>query len=273
MSTGRRSAAGVGRIVDAHAVDQHQRVVRIGATQVQRARAAAPADLVEVHAGHAAQYVGELTGFLHFEVFARQHRDVGGHVLARGRHARAGNDDLWLRVGRLRRGGRRGAISGKKHPEQADSRLGETGFGRGFFGYFSRTGGGLMPKFARRGLAVLTIAALASFPVTHAQRRGSRPGVPGQHGMDAGGWCRHADRRSLTRQSAVHARSTRGQRLFAGIPRAEGRPGQPLCPGPLRRRTQRHGRVAERRDPVPCAALRRGIQQARTCADARGARR
>src|SRR5262245_11474753 len=63
-----RAPARVGRVVDAYAVHQHQRVVRIRAAHVQRAGAAAAADLVDVHAGHAAQYAGEFGGLLDVEL-------------------------------------------------------------------------------------------------------------------------------------------------------------------------------------------------------------
>ena len=95
-----RAAARVGGVVDAHAVDQHQRVVRVGAAHVQRARAATPADLVDVHAGHAAQQVRELGRLLDVEILALEHGDVGGDVVRRGGDARAGDDDFGLRRGR-----------------------------------------------------------------------------------------------------------------------------------------------------------------------------
>jgi hypothetical protein len=36
-----------------------------------------------VHAGHAPQYVSEFRGFLHVEILAIEHRDVGRDVVRR----------------------------------------------------------------------------------------------------------------------------------------------------------------------------------------------
>jgi hypothetical protein len=50
-------------VVDAHAVDEHQRVVRVRAANVDRARAATAAHLVHVHAGDASSTSASFGGF------------------------------------------------------------------------------------------------------------------------------------------------------------------------------------------------------------------
>ena len=109
-----RAAARVRGVVDAHAVDQHQRVVRVGAAHVQRAGAAAPADLVDVHAGHAPQQVGEFRGLLDVEILAREHGDVGGDLVRRSVATREPVTTISGCGAAVTSAG----ISGKQHPEQ-----------------------------------------------------------------------------------------------------------------------------------------------------------
>ena len=129
-------------------------------------------------------------------------------------------------------------------------------------------------SFVRRGLAVLTIAALASFSGVHAQG----DAVPGRSSADSTAWTLADGVVTLTgdasRDNPLYTRAALADSVSSLEFRApKGAQRQSLCPGPLRRRAQWHGRLAERGDPVPRAALRRGLQQARQRADARSARR
>ncbi len=88
-----------------------------------------------------------------------EHGDVGRDVVRRGGDARAGHDDF-----RLGRGQGNAAVGGKKNPDQGHFSV------RGDCVSVAAHEGGLMPKFLRRhSVAVLTIAALASFHIAHAQ--------------------------------------------------------------------------------------------------------
>ena len=97
-------ALGGGR--DTHAVDQHKRVIRIGAAQEHRAGLARTAGARNVHAGLLPEQAEQIDRRAFFDGAAVDHRDRCKRVVDGLRVAHAGDDDYGLVGGRLRMHGR-----------------------------------------------------------------------------------------------------------------------------------------------------------------------
>ncbi len=87
----RRHADGAG--VDAHAVHQHQHVVRLGAAQEQRGLLAGPAEADRLDARAEAQRVGDIGAGQARKLLGRDHFDRGEHLGGRRGRARGGHDE------------------------------------------------------------------------------------------------------------------------------------------------------------------------------------
>jgi hypothetical protein len=84
----------VGEIVDLHAVDHHQHVVRFRAADAHLGEAAAIASLVDRDAGHVAQGIGDGGEALAAQLLAADHRDGGADLGRLGRPLVGGHDEL-----------------------------------------------------------------------------------------------------------------------------------------------------------------------------------
>src|SRR5690606_31242316 len=99
------------RRCDAHAVDEDQYLVGIGAAQEQRSLRAGAAGAVQVYTGLQAQDLEHVARGARIDVLARDDAHVGQGRVDRLHDARGGDRDLGLQV-ELFRGDRRGASKG-----------------------------------------------------------------------------------------------------------------------------------------------------------------
>src|SRR5690606_7625737 len=73
--------AALDRAVDAHAVDQHQGLISIGAAQHDAGRGLRAAVVVDLYAGLARQYVGDAVRSCTLQSFAADHGNVAHRFL------------------------------------------------------------------------------------------------------------------------------------------------------------------------------------------------
>jgi hypothetical protein len=107
--------------VDAHAIDQHHGVARVGAAQEQRALLAEPAGIGQVDAGAAAQQFLQRGGLAGFDLRAVDHLGRRDAVLQGDRGAGGGDQDLVERGGVIGGLGQRG--QGGQHGQGQHSGL------------------------------------------------------------------------------------------------------------------------------------------------------